>query len=235
MINNNNTHTHITYEEAKRFADTDTEYFSAEDLNFFADFENRLNDCDHCLVYFDAYLYGSVFFDAIITEEEEFEPVIVKKEDEQLSPPIIRENPPLPSIITKYIQNAKNTAQNIMESLFVQPRFALVTDKGTIAKALSIDSKDNNEISIEYVGEGFFRFSLEEEKNVRIEDNDIFEIPAEIKENPKQCKLVIMRLQREEYNENEVGIRSFKIDPAQISFKDIRLPAGEYVFYLRMN
>ena len=163
--------------------------------------------------------------------------------------------------ILSYIERAKQAAQELgnkmIESLFVQPQLVPVVTR--TARDNDAES-ERADIVIHDVGDGFFSFVLEKEMDMsmRIQDFNINEIPQLLKEDHTAVKLIMQRIDDkqqgmisatcggnslfpvtstdgEQQDEISLGVLHYKLSPAQISFQDVRLPAGNYIFYLTRN
>ena len=139
----------------------------------------------------------------------------------------------LPEYILGYIERVKQAAQelgNIMiDSFFVQPQLALAVTRSSRGNGSESDGAD---IAIHDVGDGFFSFTLVNETDMSIKDFSIKEIPQQLKDDLAMVKLVIKRVDDEQQAEISAGVLDYDLNPAQISFEDVCLPAGNYVFYL---
>jgi len=64
---NNNNHKHITHDEIEKYVNTTEEELFQEDITFFEDFDDRLENCEVCSKRFRVYALISSIVD---TEDE---------------------------------------------------------------------------------------------------------------------------------------------------------------------
>ena len=138
--------------------------------------------------------------------------------------------------ILRAIEGAKQgvweVGNKLIDSFFVQPRLEWAVMRSDCDNDLE---REGTDIKIHDVGDGFFSFALEKETDMSIQDFNIKEIPQDLIDDHTVVKLVIKRVDDEQQAEISVGVLNYQFSPGQISFKDVCLPEGVYVFYLTWN
>ena len=211
-------HEHITMEECMLYLNSKLLIPTTEQFETLSPIIAKISDCPTCRAICREYKELGLWLESEIELAEEATATVTD---------VLTED------ILSYIERAKQAAHElgniIIESFFVQPRPAMAVMRSSHDNDSESEGAD---IVIHDMGDGFFSFSLEKEMEMSIQDFNIKEIPQHLKDDPTAVKLIIKRVDNRQQDEISVGVLNYQFNPAQISFKDVRLPAGSYVFYL---
>ena len=218
--NGTSEHTHITLDDYSCFAKYLPSKSTLADFEKISDIAHKVETCAVCKRLFFAYK----------AEERRSISEAISEET------AVDVTDTLTEAILSYIERAKQAAQELgntlIESFFVQPRLVPAVMRSVRGNGSQSEETD---IVIHDAGGGFFSFALEKETDVTIKDFRITEIPQQLLDNLAAVILIIKRVDDEQQAEISVGVLRYDPSPAQISFEDVCLPAGNYVFYVAQN